>query len=107
MEVILAIIVFGLMAAFCIYGFTRSQRAATEGRGGPFSMTPDRSSGSTGQKSTTSGALGASPGRKTEDHATLSETTRPDGSRKGETSGDIGKQRPQADRPLTSGDVGA
>jgi hypothetical protein len=103
MEILLAIIIFGLMAAFTIYGFLGSQKVARGefgSRGASLAMS--------GGESVSGG--GSSPGRKTEDHATLSEVAEPVGAKAEKPatkSTGPGEQRPQAERPLTSGDVGA
>jgi hypothetical protein len=103
MEILLAIIIFGLLIAFSVFGFVKSQQAARgeiDSTGAMLAMT--------GGKTGTKGA--PSPGRKTEDHANLSEVAEPVGAKADKPTGKVGsgpgKQRPQAERPLTSGDVG-
>jgi type II secretory pathway pseudopilin PulG len=106
METLLAVVVFGLLIAFAVFGFMKSQQASR----GRFDSTT-AALAMTGGETRSKGA--SSPGRKTEDHATLSEVAEPAGAKKpADTSGDKiesgpDKQRPQAERPLTSGDVGA
>jgi type II secretory pathway pseudopilin PulG len=108
METLLAVVVFGLLIAFAVFGFMKSQQASR----GRFDSTT-AALVMTGGETRSKGA--SSPGRKTEDHATLSEVAEPTGAKAEKPAGTPGdkiesgpdKQRPQADRPLTSGDVGA
>ncbi len=103
MEIVLAIIIFGLLIAFSVFGFFKSQQAA---RGNIDSTAAALAM--TGGETRTKGA--PSPGRKTEDQATLSEVAEPKGGKSykpaAKNGSGPGKERPQAERPLTSGDVG-
>jgi hypothetical protein len=105
MEQILGIIVFGALIALCVFGLRQSRSAMRDGTGSAMAFVPGKGKGA--------GSTGASPERRTEDRVTTSETSEPKGLKKDETTSpdrakrETGPERPQADRPLTSGDVGA
>jgi type IV secretory pathway TrbL component len=102
MEQILAIIVFGLLIALAVIGLRQSTRAAETGRGNAFAMAGDRGAA-------TGGTAGGKPAEGAASGWTASGTgsaasRQEDGK---SASGEPGPERPQADRRVTSGDVGA